>query len=277
MQPISYHADMAHKDIPQNPFTHGRIVSGGQFTDRVGEMERITRVLRGRNNLLIVGDRRIGKTSLIHVVMKKLSREGHECFYINLDPITSTRAFVERYAALFTTHASFGKRAGELVNRLIKGLRLETAFSGDGTPIFGLKWGIPSPPRPSDVAQALALPVDLSRKARRPWIIVLDEFQNVSQFKGDANVVAEMRSAIQGHRNINYVFMGSERATLERLFSSADEKFFNSVRKDEPVRCEIHRPVELLDDIGPDDAVYGEFGCQVADLDFDMLEERIAD
>lgn len=217
-----------------NPFTHGKIVSGEQFTNRTKEIERISKALRGRSNLLIAGDRRIGKTSLIQVVLNKLEREGYECFYLNLDPITSIKAFIERYAMLFTKHKTFGKKAGEIVSLLIKALKLETSFSEDGTPTFGLKWETPAFPKHSDIAEVLTIPKKLSEKSKKPWIVVLDEFQNIIQFEGDINLLAEFRSAVLEQRNVNYVFMGSETTILERLFSSADEKFFNSVRK-EPI------------------------------------------
>jgi hypothetical protein len=144
------------------------------------------------------------------------------------------RAFVERYAMLFTRHKSFGRKAAEIISLLIKSLRLETMFSADGTPTFGLKWTAPSPPKHSEISEVLAIPKKLSEKSKIPWIIVLDEFQNIVQFEGDINLIAEIRSQTLEQKNVNYVFMGSETTILEKLFSSADEKFFNSVRK-EPI------------------------------------------
>lgn len=217
-----------------NPFSHGRVVRGEQFTNRVKELERILKALRGRNNLLITGDRRIGKTSLIHAVLERLSAEGYECFYLNLDPVTSTKTFVEKYAALFTKHRSFGKKAAGIISMLVRSLRLETTFSDSGSPSFGLRWVSPSPPSHADVAEVLALPNGLASKSKKPVIIVLDEFQTAISLKGAVDVIAEIRSATLGQSNINYVFMGSETSMLEKIFSSAEEKFFNSVRK-EPV------------------------------------------
>lgn len=217
-----------------NPFTHGKIVSGEQFTNRTKEIERISKALMGHSNLLITGDRRIGKTSLIQVVLGNLAAEGHECFYLNLDPITSIKGFIERYAMLFTKHKSFGKKAGEIVNLLVRALKLETFFSEDGSPTFGLKWEPPSSPKHSDISEVLAIPKKLSAGSKKPWIIVLDEFQNITQFEGDINFLAEFRSAVSDQRGVNYVFMGSETAILEKLFGSSNEKFFNSARK-EPI------------------------------------------
>lgn len=221
-------------DSTPNPFTHGKVVNGEQFTNRLREMDRITNALRGNNNLLIAGDRRIGKTSLIRMVLGRLSNEGHECFYFNMDPITSTKAFIEKYAALFTGHRSFGKKAAGIVGMLVKSLRFETTFSDDGTPSFNLKWGSPALPSHSDVSEVLKLPDKLASKSKKPLILVFDEFQTILQFKDEIDIIAEIRSAALGQKNINYVFMGSETSMLERMFSSSDEKFFNSVRK-EPV------------------------------------------
>lgn len=62
-----------------------------------------------------------------------------------------------------------------------------------------------------------------SRKA----VVVFDEFQEIENFKDDT-FEKRLRSIIQHHQNICYVFMGSKRHTLDQMFNSKNRAFYQS-------------------------------------------------
>ena len=66
----------------------------------------------------------------------------------------------------------------------------------------------------------------IGRKKR--FVVVFDEFQDIQKI-GDADEsIALLRSKIQFHKLIPYVFVGSIRHRMDKLFISPDSAFFKS-------------------------------------------------
>jgi len=227
------------KQLFQNPFVYGKVVGKGDFFDRIQEKEKLIKLLKGRNNILIVGDRRIGKTSLLLYCLSQLEEEKLEPFYINLDPITSMQSFIERYSSLFTQKRSLSVKAIELLKKGVKGFGLDVQIADDGSPQATLSWKGPGHVEMQTIPEILNLPQKLASKQNKHFLICFDEFQQAKDL-GGTDIVAEMRSAFQQHDKITYVFMGSEAGILGQMFDSPKEKFFNSVRKFHlgPIPCD---------------------------------------
>ncbi|MFH1653549.1 MAG: ATP-binding protein [Pseudomonadota bacterium] len=217
----------------KNPFIFGKVVQKPQFINRKDELKRLTTLLEGHNNVLLLGDRRIGKTSLILQVLEKLKAKKYPCFYLNLDPIEDITIFIEKFSNLFTTHRSFGSKAVKYIGKTIKGIQLKATVGDDGKPVINTSWVSPKNEQSYDIAQVLAIPQMLAEKNESPFIIAIDEFQMISeiQVKG-INLIGELRNQVMRSQNVNYLFLGSEISTLERLFSGSNEKFFSSVQKE---------------------------------------------
>lgn len=49
----------------ENPFVYGRVVTGEKFFGRTELIERIQNYMRAGQNIMVYGERRVGKTSLI--------------------------------------------------------------------------------------------------------------------------------------------------------------------------------------------------------------------
>lgn len=219
------------KGLPtKNPFVYGKVVGKGDFFDRTPERARLSRLLLGRNNLLITGDRRIGKTSLLLSCLAEATSAGVEVFYFNLDPITSVKSFVERYGALFTQKTPLAKRAIALLQAGLKGFGLDIELTDDGSPRASISWKGPGGVGRQTIPEILNLPQQLAESLRRRFLICFDEFQMARDLDG-FDLIAEMRAAFQHHDRITYAFMGSEPSLLNELFGSPKEKFFNSAVK----------------------------------------------
>lgn len=224
------------KDIPmkqgkiQSPFVYGKVVGKGDFFDRAIERSRLTKLLEDRNNVLITGDRRIGKTSLLLHCLGALANNGIETFYFNLDPIVSAKSFVERYGDLFTQRTSIAKRAIDFLKSGLKGFGIDIALANDGSPTASINWKGPGSMVRQTIPEILNLPQQLATSLKQRFLICFDEFQVARDLDG-TDLIAEMRSAFQHHDRITYVFMGSETHILNQLFSSPQEKFFGSAIK----------------------------------------------
>ncbi len=212
---------------PSNPFIYGKIVRGVHFFNRTKEKQKLLKLLRGQSNVLIMGDRRIGKTSLLLECLRQIEEEGTPTFYLNLDPITSATDFVERFGGLFTQQVSFAKRAFLILKAGLQGFRLNMEVQEDGSPTASIQWAGPGKFQRKTIQEVLKLPQELATYQKKKFIVCFDEFQAVQEIE-EADFIADMRSSFQHHDQVLYVFMGSEPALLNQLFSSPKEKFFNS-------------------------------------------------
>ncbi len=58
-----------------NPFRYGEAVTGEYFCNRIREIQELTSYIKSAQNVFIYSNRRLGKTSLIKVVMGTLAKE----------------------------------------------------------------------------------------------------------------------------------------------------------------------------------------------------------
>ena len=76
----------------------GRWVSGDDFFDRKSELLTLEERVRGRNHLLLTGQRRMGKTSILRELGRKLEAEGWVFLFIDVEGETSEKDVIARLA-----------------------------------------------------------------------------------------------------------------------------------------------------------------------------------
>jgi uncharacterized protein len=81
---------MAQKSLPP---AHGNWVSGAEFWDRTKETEDFTRLILDGANILLVAQRRMGKTSLMREVAGRLKNRFH-CIYLDLEKPDKAEDFI---------------------------------------------------------------------------------------------------------------------------------------------------------------------------------------
>ena len=63
----------------------GRWVSGDDFFDREAELERLGELVRDRNHVLLTGQRRMGKTSVVRELGRRLDAEGWIFLFVDVE------------------------------------------------------------------------------------------------------------------------------------------------------------------------------------------------
>ena len=76
----------------------GRWVSGDDFFDRVSELRVLNGQVRSGNHLLLTGQRRMGKTSILRELGRKLETEGWVFLFIDVQGETSEKDVIARLA-----------------------------------------------------------------------------------------------------------------------------------------------------------------------------------
>ena len=205
-----------------NPFKYGRVVSEDDFCPRPRlEKELITHI-SGAQNVLLEGERRTGKTSLIYEV----SRRMKDCrlLYIDIMEIKSVDDFCRRIVKALV---SMEQKEG-LAKKVFKSLSyLKPTMSLDpvtGTPSISLDSSVRL--RPDSIEGLLDFIETESKK--KTIIVAFDEFQDVLNLKQSRETLAILRSKVQFHADIPYIFSGSVRNQMDQIFNYPEGAFFKS-------------------------------------------------
>jgi len=202
--------------MKKNPFKFGSIVEGPYFTDRIHEIARVESIISSANHLIVISPRRFGKSSLIFKVVSQLDRPvisldlqlitGIEDFAAQLlkrvhrvYPFEKIRQFVQHFRIIPTV--SINPVSNEV----------DIAFQPSSSPL----------PMLEDV---LNLVEKLSNEKKRA-IVVFDEFQEIQQI--DGNLARQLRSVIQHHQHVNYVFLGSQESLIRNIFEKKKSPFYH--------------------------------------------------
>ena len=212
----------------KNPFRYGARVSGESFFDRERMKRDVLGTVDGGNNVVIYGPRRYGKSSLVGEVISQLRSRGWVCAELNMMDVASLDDFISQYARAIYREAAPVLGTIRHVAGLFRRVSPKIGVDEDGRP--ELKFEIGS--RKAGVAalrEVLELPAKVCPAGRT--LIALDEFQEVASLGLGAQFERTMRSVIQNHAEIAYVFLGSKTHLLERMFSSPTRPFYNSAQK----------------------------------------------
>ena len=205
----------------KNPFRYGIAVDEPYFIDREQEMKDFTTWLKSGQSIVVYSPRRYGKTSLILKLLKKFRKEGYHTIYIDLFKVTSRRRFAEMYYSEILRQMPSWEKALRRISALTKTIRPVVSFDSQGLPDISVRFENKS--GEADLTEIFDLPQKLAGK--KPWIIVFDEFQDISKLNGES-FEKEMRAALIHHTKVSYVFMGSKMHMLLNMFTHRNRAFY---------------------------------------------------
>ena len=206
-----------------NPFKYGTVVSDPYFVNREREIREISNSLENGINIILYAPRRYGKTSLIKKILKEQGEA--KSVYIDFFQVTSLQKFIDLYTnAIMKTQNISVKKIVNLINKFIKGITTTISFDATGNPTINLNISSRQD-KETTLIDVLELPQKLT-KSNEKFYIVFDEFQEIEKLNG-IEFEKQLRSVIQYHTNISYVFMGSKTHLLLNMFNDKNRAFFN--------------------------------------------------
>lgn len=210
---------------PVNPFFVSGKIPQQYFCDREEESARLIREITNGNNLVLVSPRRMGKTGLIQYCYDRpeISKK-FETFYLDILQTSSLKEFTYLLGReIFSRLASYSDRALRQFVAMLRSIAGGFGFDAiSGMPTFNLQMG-----EISDPLLTLEEIFGYLKNSKRPTIIAIDEFQQISTYK-EKNVEAILRSYIQMLPSTNFIFAGSERHMLQQMFSDVARPFYGS-------------------------------------------------
>ena len=205
-----------------NPFRYGCIVNGSHFCDRPELAGRLAEYVRSGQNLVIQGERRMGKSSLVTNTLAQM--KGWRYVYADFMDVRSTADVCNQLAdamARFEAEDSIFKRTLSLLAHLRPTVTVD-AMTGMPTITVDAQAAAGA----SSVTTALNALSELVRGGKT--CVVLDEFQDILKVKDGSRVLALMRSRIQFLADTPFVFLGSARNDMLDIFLSPKSPFYKS-------------------------------------------------
>ena len=207
---------------PPPHFPVGGPVPAEDLVGRETYIRRIGERLWDGNHVLLAGPRRIGKTSIILEVLRRLHRRGALTAYVDCLGATDVRGLGERLVDALLENVSGAERSFEHAKAIAAGVRPSVKVKYEHVEIA------------LDLARekndqrffdgALDLPRTLAARTGKRVIVVFDEFQAAGRL--GPRVFDVMRSRFQAQRGVAYAFLGSEEGILEQLFSEKGRAFY---------------------------------------------------
>lgn len=212
--------------LQPNPFIITADYYGPEyFCDRQAETEALeSNIANGRNTVLI-SSRRMGKSGLIaHVFNRAFVKSNFKTFSIDLYPTSSLAELILLLAKEITGPLkSKGQSLLESFLGIVKSLR--PGFKVDpvtGQFVFDLSLG------------EIVKPVDSLKEifqylegSEVPCLVSMDEFQQIVEYP-DNNVLELLRTYVQKCKHTWFIFAGSDRRMMEKLFNNPSEPFYMS-------------------------------------------------
>lgn len=204
----------------KNPFSFSGIVEDPAFCNRKKELADLTGFIENSQNVLLYSHRRFGKTSLINKVFKKL--KGFGVVYVDLYGTTGIEDFITELFKGISAVEPKMDRLMKLIKEKISSLTIN--FSIDvysGAPV-AIPAFAPVDNKPS-IDEVFTLLDSLSRKKK--FVVAFDEFQEISKY-GEPAFEKQLRKSIQRHKNISYIFAGSQKHLLAAMFAESKRAFY---------------------------------------------------
>lgn len=213
--------------VMKNPFKYGGVVSGEAFCNRDAERADLLKAIRNNDKLFVFSERRFGKTSLVQSVLGKLPKKNTVSAYVDLWPTDDEPSFVTTLAQAVTL--SMRTSTEKLLTtgkKLFSSLVPTMTIDEEGKPelSFGFSKNVPVH---RALEEVLATPARIANEQKKNVVVVFDEFQQVLEYQNDL-VERKLRSVIQNHPKVAYLFLGSRRHLIQKMFMDKSRPLYRA-------------------------------------------------
>jgi predicted RNA-binding protein with EMAP domain len=205
-------------------FKFGSPVKGTDFIDRTNHIPLFKSYLDNNQHVMIKAPRRFGKTSLVKHIFEY--QGDYKFIYIDIKRATTLKTLSNQIldkAYSFVGIENFVRQSKEAIITLSKSIRNiklesigEVSLELMQNDIDEVEFFLHS----LDTAQKIATKKGINIK------FVMDEFQDIIYLSKD-NILDKLRSVIQHHENITYVFLGSIESIMTKIFQYKSSPFFH--------------------------------------------------
>ncbi len=215
------------KKLTANPFKFGDPVEGDYYLPRPALSTTLRQFLENRIHIVLMGPRRFGKTSFVLNLLNQLENDGYSCLFIDIFNITSHRDFLHQILRAVRTKKSFKETLRSWWKKI---KRLNPQISADFDPITG---------NPSfsftlaqlddeDAKTAIQDLLEGLSSLGDKVIVVLDEFQKISEIEDKGWLEATLRAHFQKLKNVSFLFTGSRKSLISETLNNPSRPLYRS-------------------------------------------------
>ena len=209
-------------------FRTGSPVKGTDFIDRKKHLPIFKEYLNNNQHVMIKAPRRFGKTSLIKQVFEH--EKSYEYIYVDLRRATNLKSLANQIiekAYAFAGIENFFYTLKKSITGLLKSIQnVKIDDIGEITLKFlendnfdETEYFLHS----LAVVEKIAAKKDLNIK------FIFDEFQDILRIS-DNFILEQLRSIMQHHEKVTYVFLGSIETIMTKIFEDKTSSFFHFAR-----------------------------------------------
>ena len=211
----------------ETPFVFGQIAKGNSFVNRTKELKHLSGNFTSGVNTMIISPKRWGKSSLVAKSALQVGRSQKNIRICKLDlfRVQDEDHFFESYAqAILKASSSRWQEWMSSAKELLGGIVSSISIGTDPVNDFSLKlsWNKTG----KDEQAILDLPERIGRKKNMRFVICIDEFQKIDEFKESLFLQQRLRSHWQNHSRTSYCLYGSRRHVISKLFTSQSQPFY---------------------------------------------------
>ncbi len=212
--------------MKSNPFIISGYISPEYFCDREKEAGMLADAIMNKRHLTLFSPRRIGKTGLIrHVFYSGRKNKQFIPVYTDILATGSLKEFTECFGRAVLSALAVNDSA---INKILKGLAAIRPKAGID-PVSGEPYISISVSSEKEAVISLDVVFNYLRKQKKQFALAIDEFQQVADYP-EKNVEAVLRTHIQQTANVSFIFSGSRKHILTRIFFSPERPFYNSTQ-----------------------------------------------
>ena len=203
-------------------FTRG-LAFGEGFCNRQVEAKQLQTNLRHSAHTLILSPRRYGKTSLaLQVLEKSELLYAHVDLFMKYNQTDIEAEFYESISQLLPKLIKPSEKAIQLLQSFLQHLKITLSFGEAGLE-FSL---LPAMDKKASLKSLLIGLENFLIKKNKKIVLFIDEFQTITESPFGEEVEASLRFVAQKTKNIVFIFSGSNRHLLEKLFESKNRPFY---------------------------------------------------
>jgi hypothetical protein len=200
------------------------LLPGRPFCPRPALELQVLEAAQAQSRIVLVGDRRMGKSSLVEHTLKQSS---HLLVSVDLRGLISVEDFIDRLtmhlSSVLNTHRGFLKH---LPAPLQEALAFVDEIKLHAGPI---EFSARGKPKASTVIRSMEA---IERASRwKKLTVFFDEFQDIVENldeRESRHLLGVLRAEIQRHTQVAYIFAGSARGSMLDIFTGEQSHFYQS-------------------------------------------------
>lgn len=210
----------------KNPFNYYSIVTGESFCSRDNDINTISKYISNSANIVLFSKRRYGKTTLLKELFKNHLDKSIYSVYIDIYGLQDKYELIQKLSSKIIEHYKVTDIQQTLKN--LKNSFQKISFSLT----INQKTAMPEI-KPEFIKKDFHLLLDevldnfqvFLENKKQIAVIAIDEFQEILNIN-DIDLEAVLRTKIQHHTNISYIFTGSKQHILTSMFNDNKKPFY---------------------------------------------------